>query len=126
MITFIGIADGVIAAALLNGIPSATCYAMAETYQIAVFWFFMSACLCVATYFMGFMLRTTNFRYPSVLLWGSTVFAMFALLATAVGAVTGASNLEISVNHCLSATAGPDAAHQRVPLLRIFYFWRKI
>lgn len=136
VVTFVGIGDGVIAASLLSGLPATTCFAMAQTYQIAISYFGLSALLCVVTYVFGnvFLADQKNARagaVPAPTIAGSLVLAIgasfsciAALLVALEAGDAGMQNLGIAIDHCIPATGDREAAsRERVPLYRFPIFW---
>jgi hypothetical protein len=112
-------AAGLVAAACISALPSATCAALAGTYAIAIFDFGLAA-ICSIYFAIAVRMRlfeTTFFRRYMYLIFAAIPGAMFVL-----GFVEGFDNTKMAVPFCTvgSSSQLADRQHQKIPLTNVF------
>lgn len=122
----IAAAGGLVVTACISGLPSASCAAMAATYERAIGMFGLTALLALSANLIASLWSTTLLSASL-----SSIFPLVGRAAIAIpvgiplvaavtflylGAVAGTHNLQISVKHCLVGTDAEIASRVHTPI----------
>jgi hypothetical protein len=125
---FLIVFTGLIAAACLSGLPSTTCYALADAYTIAIGFlgtlFLLAFIVSLAIVVLHWRCKSTNFSTIKTIWFRigfSSVILLFAFyFASTINlTVNGVHNIRLAIDHCLEDT--PQQKHNpndRIPLIR--------
>jgi hypothetical protein len=123
------VSTGLIGAACLNGLPSTTCYALADAYAIALHTtgfifglvfgvFFAIACLEEEPWISDQYKDTLRFKVVhEIVIFGVFGLGFICLSFITLTASTGAVNIRLAIDHCYLSN-GKNVLHDKIPLFR--------
>jgi hypothetical protein len=117
------VATGLIGAALLNGLPSITCYALADAYKIAIVILGMLFIFeLVGVIALGINNGLGNYPRTYKIAGGFVDVIIFICIFFCVALIyllvdLGSRNIQLALDHCLLGDT-PQKQHDRIPLYR--------